>query len=147
MAHAYTIFAGDGRLRPVSFVKTTQEEQDKLSSDQIFDNQIIKDIRLMLEQVTSVGGTGRRAQVRGYRVAGKTGTVKKIVNGVYSENKYLALFAGMIPASDPRLVMVVVIDEPSSGQYYGGLVAAPIFSRIMAGAVRILDIPPDKGMR
>lgn len=144
LAHAYTIFAGDGRLRPVSFLKTTQEEQDKLASDPIFTRQVISDVRSMLEQVTGVGGTATTAQVNGYRVAGKTGTVKKIVNGVYSENKYLALFAGMIPASDPELVMVVVINEPRNGRYYGGQVAAPVFSKVMTGAVRILDIPPDQ---
>ena len=88
-------------------------------------------------------GTGSRAQVRGYRVAGKTGTVKKFGAGGYIEKNYLAVFAGMAPASNPRLVMVVVINEPRGEEYYGGAVAAPVFSRVMSGALRLLDIPPD----
>ena len=80
-----------------------------------------------------------------YTVAGKTGTVKKIgAHGGYTDNKYLALFAGMAPASDPRLVMIVMIDEPSAGAYYGGAVSAPVFSRVMEGALRLLNIPPDQ---
>ncbi len=88
-------------------------------------------------------GTGNKANVEGYRVAGKTGTVHKTVVGGYSEDRYLSLFAGMAPASNPRLIAVVIIDEPKGDQYYGGLVAAPVFSNVMAGALRLLDIPPD----
>ncbi|MBI4005413.1 MAG: penicillin-binding protein 2, partial [Gammaproteobacteria bacterium] len=88
-------------------------------------------------------GTGQRAAVTGYRVAGKTGTVHKSVSGGYFEDRYLSLFAGIAPAGDPRLVMVVVIDEPQGEQYYGGQVAAPIFSRVMSGALRLLDVLPD----
>ena len=90
----------------------------------------------MLEGVVSKEGTGRLARVSGYHVAGKTGTVRMSTLGGYAEDKYIALFAGMIPASRPRLVMVVVIDDPRSDQFYGGSVAAPVFSRVMGEAMR-----------
>ncbi|MDH3889149.1 MAG: penicillin-binding transpeptidase domain-containing protein, partial [Gammaproteobacteria bacterium] len=88
-------------------------------------------------------GTAPLAAVNGYRVAGKTGTAHKSEAGGYAKKRYLSVFAGMAPASDPRLVAVVVINEPSNGEYYGGKVAAPVFSRVMAGALRLLNIPPD----
>ena len=97
----------------------------------------------MLEGVVSKEGTGRLARVSGYHVAGKTGTVRMSTLGGYAEDKYIALFAGMIPATRPRLVMVVVIDDPRSDQFYGGSVAAPVFSRVMGEAMRLLDIAPD----
>jgi cell division protein FtsI (penicillin-binding protein 3) len=81
--------------------------------------------------------------VPNYRVAGKTGTVHKFIAGGYAEDRYMSIFAGMAPASDPRLVMVVVLDEPSKGEYFGGQVAGPVFSKVMSGALRLLDIPPD----
>jgi cell division protein FtsI (penicillin-binding protein 3) len=96
----------------------------------------------MLEQVVREG-TATAAAVPGYRVAGKTGTARKSGVGGYSERRYQAVFAGYVPASHPRLVAVVVIDEPTGGAYYGGAVAAPVFSRIMAGALRLMEIPPD----
>ncbi|HKJ22660.1 MAG TPA: penicillin-binding transpeptidase domain-containing protein, partial [Gammaproteobacteria bacterium] len=99
--------------------------------------------RTMLESVVSNEGTAPQAHIPGYQVAGKTGTVHKPVPGGYSEDRYMAIFVGMVPASHPRLVGVVVVNDPSTGKYYGGQVAAPIFERIMAGAVRLLDIPPD----
>jgi len=97
----------------------------------------------MMERVVAKGGTGTRAAVPGYRIAGKTGTVKKSGAGGYVEDSYLAVFAGIAPASNPRLVMVVMIDEPRGEKYYGGAVAAPVFGKVMAGALRLLDIPPD----
>ena len=97
----------------------------------------------MLQGVVSKVGTAPRAKIQGYTVAGKTGTVKKAVAGGYSDDKYLGLFAGMAPAKNPKLVMVVMIDEPSAGDYYGGLVAAPTFSRVMAGALRLMNVAPD----
>ena len=96
----------------------------------------------MLQRVTTTG-TGKAAQVEGYLVAGKTGTVHKSTREGYAEDRYLSLFAGMIPASNPRLVAVVMIDEPSVGGHYGGLVAAPVFASVMREAVRILNVPPD----
>jgi cell division protein FtsI (penicillin-binding protein 3) len=97
-----------------------------------------------METVISKDGTAYEARVDGYSAAGKTGTVKKAGAGGYSSNTYFAVFAGMAPAKDPRLVIVVMIDEPSAGQYYGGLVSAPVFSKVMAGALRILGVAPDQ---
>lgn len=89
-------------------------------------------------------GTAYLARVDGYSVAGKTGTVKKAGAGGYIDKSYLSVFVGMAPASDPRLVMAVVVDEPTAGPYYGGLVAGPIFSKVMAGALRVLRVAPDQ---
>ena len=97
----------------------------------------------MMELVVQPGGTGPRARIVGYRVAGKTGTAHKEISGHYAENRYIATFVGLAPASDPRLIVAVMIDEPSDGQYYGGTVAAPVFSQVMAGALRLLAVPPD----
>jgi cell division protein FtsI (penicillin-binding protein 3) len=96
----------------------------------------------MLEMVVEPGGTATRARIVGYRVAGKTGTAHKEENGGYAKDKYVASFVGLAPASDPRLIVAVMIDEPA-GQYYGGLVAAPVFSNVMGGALRMLSVPPD----
>jgi cell division protein FtsI (penicillin-binding protein 3) len=100
-----------------------------------------KQVREMLESVVSKRGTAPDAAVAGYRVAGKTGTVRKASNGGYS-NRYIGLFVGMAPLTHPRLVLAVMLDEPA-GQYYGGVIAAPVFSEVMSGALRLLDIPPD----
>jgi cell division protein FtsI (penicillin-binding protein 3) len=98
----------------------------------------------MMEEVVGDAGTARRARVMGYRVAGKTGTAWKASDtGGYTTNKYMAVFGGVVPASNPRLAAVVVIDEPSGGAYYGGEVAAPVFSAVMSGALRLLAIAPD----
>ncbi len=142
LVRAYAALAGDGRLRPASVV---MNEQGALAETgpQIFSHRVLAQIRNMMERVVSRDGTAVKAAVPGYRVAGKTGTVRKSVAGGYSEDRYLALFAGMAPASDPRLVMVVVIDEPDSDEFYGGLVAAPVFAKVMAGALRLLAVSPD----
>ena len=139
LAQAYMPFATDGMMLPVSFLKVTEPVQ----GTQVFSAKVAHQVRAMLEAVVETGGTGQRASIYGYRIAGKTGTVHKAVGGGYSENRYLSLFAGMAPASDPRLIAVVIIDEPQGEQYYGGLVAAPVFSNVMAGALRLLNIPPD----
>jgi cell division protein FtsI (penicillin-binding protein 3) len=97
----------------------------------------------MLELAVQPGGTGPRARVMGWRVAGKTGTAHKQENGGYAAHKYLASFVGFAPASAPRLIIAVMIDEPSAGQYYGGAVAAPVFSQVMQGALRLLGLPHD----
>ncbi len=141
LARAYTVLAGDGRLRTVSVVKGQGEQLD--AGPRVFSGRVLRQVRSMMERVVSGEGTGARAAVPGYHVAGKTGTVRKPVAGGYSEDRYVALFAGMAPASDPRLVMVVVVDEPSGEEFYGGDVAAPVFARVMAGALRLLAIPPD----
>jgi cell division protein FtsI (penicillin-binding protein 3) len=93
--------------------------------------------------VTQEGGTGTLTRVPGYRVAGKTGTAHKLVNGHYAPDRYLASFVGMAPASNPRLIIGVTIDEPSDGVYYGGSVAGPVFAQVMAASLRLLGLPPD----
>jgi cell division protein FtsI (penicillin-binding protein 3) len=93
--------------------------------------------------VVQAGGTAPRAQIMGYRVAGKTGTAHKLEGGGYAGDRYVSSFVGMAPASAPRLLVAVMIDEPSDGQYYGGVVAAPVFSRVMSEALRMLSIAPD----
>jgi cell division protein FtsI (penicillin-binding protein 3) len=97
----------------------------------------------MLEMAVQPGGTAPRAQIVGYRVAGKTGTARKIEGKGYAFNKYISSFVGFAPVSSPRLIVAVMIDEPSAGQYYGGTVAAPVFSRVAAEALRMLAVQPD----
>ncbi len=145
LARAYAALASDGRPLPVSFLRRSRAEAAELASlyEPVVSEANLRKVRHMLERVVQKGGTGTRAAVPGYRIAGKTGTVKKSGAGGYVEDSYLALFAGIAPASDPRLVMVVMIDEPRGEKYYGGAVAAPVFSKVMAGALRMLDIPPD----
>ena len=134
------MLAAGGVRRPLSLLrrdKPPEEEPRLLSED------TSRKIRTMLELAVSEAGTGAKATVPGYRVAGKTGTAHKTAHGRYSPDRYRSLFAGMVPASRPRLVCVVMIDEPHRGGYYGGVIAAPVFSQIMEGALRILNIPPD----
>ena len=139
LAQAYGVLATDGIKRSVTFLR----EGDVSEERRIMPAETAQQVRVMLEQATGPDGTAPQARVAGYRVAGKTGTVKKAAPGGYSSNKYLAVFAGLAPASDPRLVMVVMVDEPCNGKYYGGQVAAPVFSRVMSGALRLLAVPPD----
>jgi len=145
LARAYVALASDGRPLPVSFLRRSEAEAAELAAlyEPVLSENSLRKVRQMLERVVEEGGTGTQAAVPGYRIAGKTGTVKKSGAGGYVEDSYLALFAGIAPASDPRLAMVVMVDEPRGEKYYGGAVAAPVFSRIMAGALRMLDIPPD----
>lgn len=143
LAHAYMVFARDGDLVPLLLTKAN----GPVSSDKnIFSSQTAREVRAMLEMVVQPGGTAPRAQIPGYRVAGKTGTAHKAEAGVYT-NKYIASFVGFAPASDPRLIVAVMIDEPSAGRYYGGEVAAPVFAQLMAGALRTLGVPQDAPMK
>ncbi len=138
IARAYSIFATDGQMRPISIVRvdTPPAPVRVISADTAMA------VRRMLELATQPGGTAPRAQVAGYRVGGKTGTAHKLDNGVYVD-RYVASFIGFAPASAPRVIVAVMIDEPSAGQYYGGQVAAPVFSQIVAGALRMLGVPHD----
>jgi cell division protein FtsI (penicillin-binding protein 3) len=140
MARAYTVFANNGEMRPVTMLK-----QDVASDvgTQVFTPAAAHEVLAMMETVVSPLGTAPRAQVAGYRVAGKTGTAHKPVDGRYSSDKYIASFIGLAPVSNPRLIVAVMVDEPTTGGYYGGVVAAPVFSSVMSGALRVLDIPPD----
>lgn len=139
MARSYTVFANDGELKPVSLLKLKEAPV----GTQVFSANTAKYVKDMLEMVVLPGGTALRAQVPGYRVAGKTGTTHKLGERGYEKNKYVGSFVGMAPASNPRLIMAVMIDDPSSGEYYGGTVAAPVFSAVMADALRMLAIPQD----
>jgi len=144
LARAYTVFANDGHLPNVSFLRQLPDQRlvEEGFLPTFKRKTILKTIEMM-ESVVKDGGTGVLAKVPGYRVAGKTGTVKKLGANGYEDDKYLSVFAGVAPASDPSLVMVVMINEPRGEQYYGGAVAAPVFSKVMSGALRMLDIAPD----
>ena len=140
LAQAYAAVATDGRLRPVSFVRLDDEAP---TGEAIMQPQTALTLRRMMEAAAADGGTAVRARIPAYRVAGKTGTVRKSMAGGYADDSYVAWFAGMAPASDPRLVMVVMLDEPAGEDYYGGQVAAPVFARVMGSALRLLNISPD----
>jgi cell division protein FtsI (penicillin-binding protein 3) len=140
MARAYTVLGNGGILRPVSFIAQDEAPLGK----RVFSSDVMSNVVKMMESVVLPGGTATRASVPNYTVAGKTGTVKKAIAGGYAEHQYIATFAGLIPASNPKLSMVVMIDNPQGKEYYGGLVAAPVFSEVMTGAMRILNITPDK---
>ena len=139
LAQAYAAIGNDGILRPVSLVALdTPNEGERILSG---DTSIA--IRRMMEEVVRPGGTGTKASIAGYRVAGKTGTAWKFAAGGYSHDKYLSIFAGLAPASDPRLAAVVIIDEPTGDLYYGSDVAAPVFADVIAESLRLMAVPPD----
>jgi len=140
LAQAYAVLAADGVLRPVSLIRVERPPIGR----KVISAQHAREVVAMMEHVVTPEGTGIRAAVPGYRVAGKTGTARKFDVGGYSEERYTAAFAGVAPASRPRLAVVVIVDEPRAGAYFGGDVAAPVFSGIVEGAMRILSIPPDK---
>lgn len=139
LARAYLAFARDGDLLPLSL---TRLDAPVPLGKPVFSAQTAREVRAMLEMVVQPGGTAPKAHVPGYRVAGKTGTAHKVEGGTYA-NKYVASFVGFAPVSDPRLVIAVMVDEPSNGKYYGGDVAAPVFAQIMGGALRTLGVPSD----
>ena len=139
LAQAYAALGSDGEIRPVSLVRLDQANDGR----KVISPQTAEAVRRMLEEVVRPGGTGSEAGVPGYRIAGKTGTSWKFAAGGYSEDKYFSIFAGLAPASDPRLATVVVIDEPSGDLYYGGEVAAPVFADVMSESLRLLAVPPD----
>ena len=141
LARAYTVFANEGEIKPVSLLKLKESPV----GHQVFSAQVANDVKAMLELVVQPGGTALKAQVAGYRVGGKTGTAHKLGKSGYEEDKYVGSFVGLAPASNPRLIMAVMIDEPSpeKDQYYGGIVAAPVFSAVMADALRMLSVPQD----
>ena len=140
LAQAYAVFANDGDRMPVTLLR---RQNTGVKAQRAFSPAIARVVRHMMESVVKPGGTAPLAAVNGYRVAGKTGTVHKSEAGGYAEDRYLSVFAGMAPASAPRLVVAVVINEPRNGKYYGGQVAAPVFSKVMTGALRLLNVAPD----
>lgn len=141
LAQAYTVFANEGKLKRVRIV---DDEQQRIQDEQVFSQKTAGQVLKMMEMAAGDEGTAPLAQVANYRVAGKTGTVKKSIAGGYSDDKYIAVFAGVVPVSKPRFVMVVMIDEPSNGDYYSGKVAAPVFSEVMADVLRLMNVAPDK---
>ena len=139
LAQAYAALGGDGVMRPVSLVATDAP----VEGERILTADTAKAVRRMLEEVVRPGGTGTKASVNGYRVAGKTGTAWKFAAGGYSEDEYFSVFAGLAPASEPKLATVVIIDEPKGELYYGSDVAAPVFGKVMTESLRMLAVPPD----
>jgi cell division protein FtsI (penicillin-binding protein 3) len=139
LAQAYAALGNEGRVLPVSLVALDEPHK----SERVLSSETATAVRAMMEEVVRPGGSGTRAAIAGYRVAGKTGTSWKAAPGGYSEDKYFSIFAGLAPASQPRLATVVVIDEPTGDLYYGGDFAAPVFGEVMAESLRLLAVPPD----
>ncbi len=139
LAQAYAAIGDHGRFKPAVFLA----DGETPPVTQAMSAQTADELVRMMEAAVSGQGTGQLARVSGYRVAGKTGTVMAVGSRGYSEDRYIALFAGVAPASDPRLAMVVIINKPAGEEYYGGRVAAPVFSRVMTGALRMQGILPD----
>lgn len=139
MAHAYTVFTHHGELIPVSLKRL---DGPPPAGKRIFSPEVSREVLHMMEAVLLPGGTAVEAAVPGYRAAGKTGTAMKLENGRYT-TKYLAAFVGVVPVSDPRLIIAVAVDEPSAGKHYGGSVAGPVFSQIAAGSLRAMGVRPD----
>ncbi|KPK08099.1 MAG: cell division protein [Betaproteobacteria bacterium SG8_39] len=139
LARAYTVFARDGELVPLSLLRSA----GVADGVKVLSAETARAVRSMLEAAVQPAGTGPHARIAGWRVAGKTGTSHKLVDGSYAPDKYLSSFVGLAPVSAPRLVAAVFIDEPSAGEHYGGVVAAPVFAQVMRGALRLLGIPLD----
>ncbi len=139
LARAYTIFTSGGELKPISLLKQTMP----VMGQRVISRDTALAMSHMLEMATKPGGTAPLAQINGYRVAGKTGTAHKLIDGQYAKKHYISTFVGFAPVSNPRLIIAVMMDEPSAGKYFGGAVAAPIFNKVMTSALRILNIPPD----
>jgi cell division protein FtsI (penicillin-binding protein 3) len=138
LANAYATIADGGVMHSPSFISGSDN-----TARQIISPAIAAELIQMMETVTGPGSTATTARIANYSVAGKTGTAHKAANGSYAKHNYTAAFAGIVPASNPRLVGVVVIDNPLKGSYYGGTVSGPVFAKVMDGALRLLDVPPD----
>jgi cell division protein FtsI (penicillin-binding protein 3) len=139
VARAYTIFTNEGQLLPLSLLKRDAQPIGK----PLISSGTAHEVTLMMEAAASPGGTAPRAQVPGYRVAGKTGTAHKPENGTYAEHKYVSSFVGFGPVTNPRFIVAVMLDEPAGVKYYGGDVGAPVFASVMGNALRIMSVPPD----
>lgn len=139
LAQGYAILGAEGIHRPITFRRV----QDPVPGERVLSQKVARDLIGLLEEAVTPTGTGMKAAVPGYRVAGKTGTAWKASAGGYSTDRYLSVFAGVVPASRPRLAVVVMIDEPSGPEYYGGDVAAPVFSAVTSGALRLMSVAPD----
>ncbi len=142
LARAYTAIANDGIMAPLTVVRRPGDASGR-PGQRVFTVATARAVRAMMEQATAADGTAAQARIAHYRVAAKTGTVKKFMDGAYADGRYTAILAGLAPASRPRLVMVAVLDDPRGDKYYGGETAAPVFQKVMARALRMLNIPPD----
>jgi cell division protein FtsI (penicillin-binding protein 3) len=143
MAHSYTAFAHDGRIIPTTMLKSA----DPAPGVKVFSPQNAAAVRKMLQMAAGPGGTGQKAQTVGYSVGGKSGTARKQIGKTYAANKYRAWFTGMAPIDHPRIVVAVMIDEPSNGKFYGGDVAAPVFSETVQHTLRLLGVQPDMAVK
>mgnify|MGYP003602542333 FL=1 len=143
MARSYTAFAHDGQIIPATMLKSA----DPAVGTQIFSAEHAAAVRKMLQMAAGPGGTGQKAQTLGYSVGGKSGTAHKQVGKGYASNKYRAWFTGMAPIDKPRIIVAVMIDEPSAGQYFGGLVAAPVFSEVVQQTLRMMNVQPDMAVK
>lgn len=143
LVRSYMVFAREGDLIPLTLLK---QENVPVASTQVFTQQTAREVRAMLEMAAQPGGTALQAQIPGYRVAGKTGTAHKLEGGQYAK-KYVSSFVGFAPVSDPRLVVAVMIDEPSASKHYGGSVAGPVFAGVMGGSLRTLGVAQDNNLR
>jgi cell division protein FtsI (penicillin-binding protein 3) len=141
IARAYTVFASDGQLLPVSLVK--RDEGEPVVGQRVMSPETARAVREMLRLAAGPGGTAPKAQALGYSVGGKTGTARKLEGKVYSTSKYRSFFVGLAPVSEPRIVVAVMVDEPGKGVYYGGEIAAPVFSQVVAQTLRGMNVPPD----
>ena len=143
LAQSYSVIANGGTRQPVSLLKVAGEP----ATTPVISTDIAKQVATMLQRVVQTGGTGTRAHTPSYQAAGKTGTIHKVGQAGYADDRYLSLFAGFAPADKPRLIAVVAINEPSRGQYFGGEVAAPVFSALVERGLRLLNVPPDGSRR
>ena len=145
MAHSYTVFSHDGSVIPATLLKSTDGASAR--GVQVFSEKNARAVRKMLEMAAGPGGTGQRAQTLGYSVGGKSGTARKQQGKGYASNKYRAWFTGMAPIDKPRVIVAVMVDEPSNGVYYGGAVAAPVFSEVVQQTLRIMGVQPDMAVK
>jgi len=143
VARAYTVFARDGEVMPVSLLKSTQPAQGV----RVISVDNARAVRKMLQMAAGPGGTAQKAQTMGYSVGGKTGTAHKQEGKGYASKKYRGWFVGMAPIDKPRIIVAVMIDEPSNGRYYGGDVAAPVFSETVQQTLRLLGVQPDMAVK
>ena len=145
MAHSYTAFAHDGQVIPATLLRSP--DGAPAPGVKVFSDKNARAVRKMLQMAAGPGGTGQRAQTVGYSVGGKSGTARKQVGRGYASNKYRAWFAGMAPIDKPRVIVAVMVDEPSNGVYYGGAVAAPVFSEVVQQSLRIMGVQPDMAVK
>jgi cell division protein FtsI (penicillin-binding protein 3) len=155
LARAYTVFASDGQLLPLSMVRredgevvagprgTPEGAAPAVAGQRVMSPETARAVREMLRLAAGPGGTAPKAQALGYSVGGKTGTARKLEGKAYSTSKYRSFFVGLAPVSEPRIVVAVMVDEPGRGVYYGGEIAAPVFSQVVAQTLRSMNVAPD----